>query len=146
MWENLRTGTGMHGVELPAACGPFPAGSRGTLLPSFCPHPSRHSVLIPFTWWHVCQGGSCCGWRGIQQPYLPVAQVHGLVMPRVPRHKAGWPLYLDSPLCQGGLMACSMLGQLAWLAAILVKEMPAVGCTSNMPAATLGSEGGDEFC
>ncbi len=36
-------------------------------------------------------------------------------------------------------MACSMLGQLAWLAAILVKEMPTAGCTSVTSAAMPGS-------
>ncbi len=40
------------------------------------------------------------------------------------------------------LLACSMLGQLAWLAAIL-EEMPAAGCTSATPAAILGSEAGE---
>jgi hypothetical protein len=39
----------------------------------------------------------------------------------------------------------SVLGQLAWLAAIQEKEMPAAGCTSATPAATPGSEGGEEF-
>ncbi len=43
------------------------------------------------------------------------------------------------------LVACCVLGQLAWLAAILEKEMPAAGCTSAMPAVTPGSEGGEEF-
>jgi hypothetical protein len=44
------------------------------------------------------------------------------------------------------LAACSVLGQLAWLAAILWKEMHAAVCTSATPAATPGSEGGEEFC
>jgi hypothetical protein len=52
------------------------------------------------------------------------------------------PLYLDSlTVREEDLMAFSVLGQLAWLAAIMVKEMPTAGC----PSATPGSEGGEEF-
>ncbi len=43
------------------------------------------------------------------------------------------------------LVARSVLGQLAWLAAILVKEMPTAGCTSATQAAMPGSEGGEKF-
>jgi hypothetical protein len=43
------------------------------------------------------------------------------------------------------LVAYSILGQLAWLAAILVKKMPAAVCMSATPAAMPGSEGGEEF-
>jgi hypothetical protein len=52
------------------------------------------------------------------------------------------PLYLDSlTVREEDLMAFSVLGQLAWLAAIMVKEMPTAGCTFATP----GSEGGEEF-
>jgi hypothetical protein len=44
------------------------------------------------------------------------------------------------------LVACSVLGQLVWLAAILEKEKPAAGCTFATQAATPGSEGGEDFC
>jgi hypothetical protein len=43
------------------------------------------------------------------------------------------------------LVTWGVLGKLAWLAALLEKEMPAAGCTSAMPAATSGNEGGEEF-
>ncbi len=43
------------------------------------------------------------------------------------------------------LVACSVLGQLAWLAAILWKDKPVAGCTSATLAATPGNEGGEEF-
>jgi hypothetical protein len=42
-------------------------------------------------------------------------------------------------------VACCVLGQRAWLAAILEKEMPAAGCTSATPAVTPGNEGREEF-
>jgi hypothetical protein len=43
-------------------------------------------------------------------------------------------------------VACSVLGQLTWLAAILGKKMPAAGCTSTTPAAMPSSEGGENSC
>jgi hypothetical protein len=43
------------------------------------------------------------------------------------------------------LVSSSVLGQLAWLAAILRKEMPAADCTFVTPAATPGIEGVEEF-
>ncbi len=57
------------------------------------------------------------------------------------------PLYLDSPHWQWeeDLVSCIVLGQLAWLAPILGREMPAAGCMSATPAAMPGSEVGEEF-
>ncbi len=43
------------------------------------------------------------------------------------------------------LAACSVLGQRAWLAAILWKDTPVAGCTSATFAATPGNEGVEEF-
>ncbi len=41
------------------------------------------------------------------------------------------------------VLSLSVLGQLAWLAAI--QKMSAAGCTSATPAAMPGSDGGEEF-
>jgi hypothetical protein len=46
----------------------------------------------------------------------------------MPLRRAGCP-----PLPGQDLVACSVLGKLAWFALILVYEMPMVGCSSAMP-------------
>jgi hypothetical protein len=61
-----------HGVELLAACGPFPAGTAGSLgtwLSDLCQHPLGQNVPIPYVWWLECRGGQHCGLRGKLQTY-----------------------------------------------------------------------------
>ena len=70
----------------------------------------------------------------------------GLVMPRATSHS-----WLAPSTCtdltdrEEDLAACNVLGQRAWLAAILWKDTPVAGCTSPTFAATPGSEGGEKF-
>jgi hypothetical protein len=68
---------------------------------------------------------------------------NGLVMPRATSHSRLAPsTWTVLTVREEDLVACSVLGQLAWLAAILEKEMPADGCTNATP----GIEGGEDFC
>jgi hypothetical protein len=112
---------------------------------------SRQNVQTPYVWRHICQGEPRCGWCG-RPAALSASGTNGLVILHVPLRTAGWPPLPGHSLV--ALLACSMLGQLAWLAAILEKEMPAAGCMSATPAATPAaapaaspeSEGGEDFC
>ena len=70
----------------------------------------------------------------------------GLVMPRATSHSRLAPsTCTDLTDREEDLAACSVLGQRAWLAAILWKDTPVAGCTSATFAATPGNEGGEEF-
>ncbi len=70
----------------------------------------------------------------------------GLVMPCATSHSRLAPsTCADLTDREEDLAACSVLGQRAWLAAILWKDMTVAGCTSATFAATPGSEDGEEF-
>jgi hypothetical protein len=77
---------------------------------------------------------------------LSTSGTHGLVMSHAESHSRLAPsTWTVLTVREEDLMACSVLGQLAWLATILGKEMPAPGCMSAASAATPGSEGVEEF-
>jgi hypothetical protein len=77
---------------------------------------------------------------------LSTSGTSGLVMPRAKSHSRLAPSTSTVlTVREEDLAACSSLGQLAWLTAILWKETPTAGCTSATPAATPGSEGEEEF-
>jgi hypothetical protein len=85
-------------------------------------------------------------WMALKTAGLSSNGTSGLVMPRATSHSRLAPstctVLTDR---EEDLAACSMLGQLALLAAILWKDTPVAGCTSATLAATPGSEGGEEF-
>jgi hypothetical protein len=59
----------------------------------------------------------------------------GLVMPLVISHSMLAPsTQTVLTFREEDLLACSMLGQVAWLATILLKEIPGGGCTSATAA------------
>jgi hypothetical protein len=62
-------------------------------------------------------------------------------MPRATSHNRLAPSTWTALTAREDLVACSVLGQLVWLATNLEKEMPAASCMSATP----GSEGGKEF-
>jgi hypothetical protein len=77
---------------------------------------------------------------------LSTSGTSGLVMPRATLHSRLAPsTWTVLTVREEDLAACSVLGLLAWLAAILGKETLTAGCTSATPAATPGSEGGEEL-
>jgi hypothetical protein len=70
----------------------------------------------------------------------------GLVMPRAISHSRLAPSTCTALTDrEEDLAACSVLGQRAWLAAILWNDTPAAGYKSATLAATPGSEDGEEF-
>jgi hypothetical protein len=146
-WENLRAGMGM-------AC----RGAAGCLctFPLWhCWH-SRHiaatSLPTPFhtkcavTICLVARMPGCTMWMAWKTASLSASGTSGLVVPHATLHSRLAPstctVLTDR---EEDVAAWSVLGQLTWLAAILWKEMPAAGCRSATPAATPGSESGEEF-
>jgi hypothetical protein len=136
-------------VELLASCGRFhtgTAGSLGTWLPHPCPQRSKQNIRSLSTWLpHPCP--QCSKQNICTMAHMPrlatlgmvwktaalsTSGTSGLVMPHGMSHSRLAPsTWTVSTIREEDLGAFSMLGQLAWLAAILVKEMPKASCTSD---------------